>query len=794
MTALALDIRYALRMWKKHPSFVVAALATITLAIAGNTAIFSLVRGVLLNPLDLPDADRVVRIEERHQGRRLNLTGATFTDLRDRSRLLGAIAEYRTRSVGLDAAGTPEQLTAAEVSADYFNVLGVQPSSGRWFGPTDMVSHTARTVILSDDLWRQRFGSADVVGTTAVIDRAPVEIVGIAPRMFAPGDPDLWLPQDASSPLMQNRRAHLFTTIGRLKIDASLDSMQQEMGVLARGIEHDAGSVDRDMALVAQPLQARMVESIRPALLMVWAAVGMVLLVAAANISNLLLMQTVSRTRELSIRVALGAAPGRLMRQIGTECMLLASAGGLLGTCIGMWSIPVLQSVLPQSIPRAKEVSTGSPAVFFGIAISGLMAVLFALAPTVGSAGRRPIEALRTRRGGASHTLTRSLFVTAEVAITVILLSSATLIGRSLWNILQIKPGYGASRAVVFRLALPPAAYPDAAAHNAFYARVLERISVLPGVSATGVTGALPLTGTPATTMEPEPNRSNEQLSADVITASPGFFEALRIPLRRGRLFTPSDTTGAPAVAVINDAAARRFWPAGASPLGREITMKDWGAPYRAEIIGIVGDVHQGGAEVAVSPAVYCPLAQFPETTLSHVIVVRSTGDVGQTIAAVRNAVSAIDPHQPIAWARTMVDVVAGSVAERRFTLLLIGSFALTGLLLSALGVYGIVAFAAAELTQEFGVRMALGARGADLVRVLFVNAARPILGGLAVGISGALITSRLLETLLFGIQPTDILTFVAVATTIAVVAACASAGPAWRAMRLDPIAAIRTD
>jgi putative ABC transport system permease protein len=793
MTGLLLDIRYALRMWKKHPSFTLAGLATITLAIAANTAIFSLVRGVLLKPLNLPTPDRVVRIEERHQGRRLNLTGATFADVRERTHLFSAVAEYRIRSVGLDAAGVPEQLTAADVSADYFAVIGLAPATGRWFTTGDMVSHATPRVILSDGLWKRRFGAANVVGTLVVIDRVAMEVVGIAPPMFVPGDPDIWLPQDDSSSLMKNRRAHLFTTIGRLVPSASLDAARQEMAALAHSIERDAGSVDPDIALVAERLQARLVESIRPALLMVWAAVGMVLLIGAANIANLLLMQNVSRARELSIRIALGAGHGRVIRQIVTECMLLASVGGLLGTFFGRWSIPVLRSVLPQSIPRAGELSTGSPEIGFGVAVSGLMAVLFALAPALGGAGRRPIDALRTRNAAGSHSLTRSLLVTAEVAITVILLSSSTLLGRSLWKILDIRPGYDPSQVVAFRLSLPPASYPDARAHNAFYSRVLERIAVLPNVSAAGVTGALPLTGTPATTMDPEGSRTADQLSADVVTASPGFFEALRIPLLRGRLFTPSDMKGVP-VAIINETAARRFWPDGRSPLGRQITMKDWGSPYRAEVVGIIGDVHQAGSEVASSPAVYYPLAQFPETTLSHIIVVRANGSLESTISAVRNAVSTIDPHQPIAWARTMDDIVAGSVAERTFTLLLIGSFALAGLLLSALGVYGIVAFAVAERAQEFGVRMALGARGPDLLRVLFVHTARPIVAGMAAGLAGTLITSRLLETLLFGVRPTDPMSFIGVTVAIGLVAVSASAAPVRRAMRLDPIEAIRIE
>jgi predicted permease len=399
---------------------------------------------------------------------------------------------------------------------------------------------------------------------------------------------------------------------------------REECATLAETIERDAGGIDPGMTLTVEPLQARLVETIRPALLMLWWGVGLVLLIAAANLANLLLMHGVARSQELSIRVALGAGGTCSARQIAIECVLLASAGGTLGSVLGIWSLPILQTALPASIPRLHNLSGDTPVILFSIAISVSMAVLFGLAPAVRAMLRRPIDLLRVRGATAqSASRSRSVLVTIEVALTVILLAGATLLARSLWTILQIDPGFDSSGVVAVRLSLPAAAYADAAAHNAFYSRVLERIASLPNVSAAAVTGALPLTGTPATTMEPEPVRVGEQLSADVITASPQFFAALHIPLRQGRVFSDRDVRGRQPVAVINEAAARRFWP-DTNPLGRSITMKDWGDPYRAEVVGIVGDVHQAGADVDASPAVYYPLAQFPETTLSEVIVIRA--------------------------------------------------------------------------------------------------------------------------------------------------------------------------
>jgi putative ABC transport system permease protein len=791
-----LDVRYALRMWMKYRAFTAAAIATIAIAIAGNTAIFAVVHDVLLKPLNLPHSERVVRVEERHQGRRLNLTGATFADVRDRARLLEGVAVYRIHSVGLYGEGTPMELTAAEVSEDYFSVLGVPPVRGRWFEAADFLSGAARTVVVSDAVSRRGFaGAADVVGRTIVIDAVPMQIIGIAPpTLFAPGTPDVWLPHDATSPLLRNRRAHLFTTIARVGATGSVISARQEFATLAATIERDAGGIDPGMTLTIEPLQARLVETVRPALLMLWWGVGLVLLIAAANLANLLLMQGVARSRELSIRVALGAGGTRIARQIATECVLLASAGGTLGSALAIWSLPVLQTALPPSIPRFDNLSADTPVILFSVAISTLMAVLFGLAPAVRAMLRRPINLLRAR-GASAHSASRSrsVLVTIEVALTVILLGGAALLARSLWTILRIDPGFDSSGVAAIRLSLPPVAYPDAAAHDAFYSSVLERIANLPNVSAAAVTGALPLTGTPATTMEPEPVRRDEQLSADVVTASPQFFAALRIPVRQGRVFSDRDVRGAQPVAVVNEAAARRFWP-DTSPLGRSITMKDWGDPYRAEVVGIVGNVHQAGADVDASPAVYYPFAQFPETTLSEVIVVRADRDLSPVMRAIQNEVWAVDPRQPIGWIRTMDDIAAASTGDRRFNLLLIAAFAAAGLLLSALGVYGIVAFTVAGRAHEFAVRMALGAPPSDLVRVVMAHATRPIAIGLAAGLVGATMASRLLHTLLFGVAPTDPATFCAVAMIVASVSALACVGPIRRAMRLDPIAAMRVE
>jgi len=528
---------------------------------------------------------------------------------------------------------------------------------------------------------------------------------------------------------------------------------------------------------------------------MLWAGVSLLMLIAAANIANLLLMHGSARSRELSIRIALGAGRSRIVQQLAIESVLLTCAGGLLGTCLGAWSVPALRAVLPGSIPLAADLSRDPRVALFGASVSLVMAAIFSLPFVLRGSTRRPMDALRSRTsGGSAHSRSRAVLVMTEVTLTVMLLAGAGLLGRSLWSVLEVEPGFNPADVLTFRVSLPPAKYQDAAAHDAFYQTVLERIATLPGIVAAGVTGALPLTGTPATTMEPEGSNATEQLSAEVITTTPGFFGVLQIPLRQGRLLARTDISGGHAVAIVNEAAARRFWPDGTSALGRTITMKDWGAPYQAEVVGVVGNVRQSGPDADVSPAVYYPFAQFPETTLSQSIVVRATGNLQRTIAAVKDQVWTVDPNQPIAAIRTMNEIMAASVAERRFNLLLLSAFALAAILLSAIGIYGIVAFAVAERTQEIGVRMALGARTRDLAILVLRHGARPVVAGIVAGVAGAIVASRLLETLLFGVRPTDAITLIGVVVTISAVAAVACAGPIRRAVRLDPVVALRLD
>jgi putative ABC transport system permease protein len=795
MTTLLLDVRFALRMLWKHKAFTASALATIGLAIGANTAIFTLVSSVLLQPLPLARPERVMRIEERHTAQPINLTGATFADLKARSRSLGSVAAYRVSSPGFSAGDAPEQVIAAEVSPDYFAVLGVPAAQGRVFAPADFVAGSSPTVILSDGIAQRHFGNrSNALGRIVLVNAVPTEVVGVMPPgHFAPGSPQIWVPYASSLSLLRNRRSHLFTVIARLGDDVSPAAATEEISSIGEQVLADSGNEDAGLTLVVTPLHERMTRAIRPALLMLWGAVGLVLVIAAANIANLLLMQGVSRSRELSIRTALGASRIRLLRQFATEALLLGLTGGAIGTVLGVWSIPALRTVLPATLPRTSEISVTPSVILFGLALSLLTALVFGAAPAVRASLRVPADDLRDRHGETrGQSRLRASFVAAQVGVTVILLTLAALLGRSFLTVTRAQLGFDPSNVVAFDLTLPSARYRGAAAQGEFLGRVSDAMRSIPGVRDAAATGALPMTGTARTTMIPEATTSQESLYADVITASPGFFSTLRIPLLRGRLFTDADSrTGAPVV-ILNETAVRRYWPDGTDPLGRAVTMRDWGQPYVARVVGIVGDVRQAGPEVDPAPAAYYPVAQFPETLLRHSVIIRTDGDPLSVVAAAREQVWRIDREQPVASIRTLDTILATTLAQRRFNLVLLAGFAATALALAALGLYGIVAFAVGQRSREIGLRVALGARPFDVALMVVAHGVAPIAVGLGLGTAGAFAASKAIEAQFFGVSAADAPTIAFVLAVVTATGALACSAPARRALNINPAVTLR--
>jgi predicted permease len=476
------------------------------------------------------------------------------------------------------------------------------------------------------------------------------------------------------------------------------------------------------------------------------------------------------------------------------ESVALGTAGGAIGTLLGSWAVLIVRPFLPTSLPRVSDVAVDGGVIAFGIALSVVSALAFSVVPALRASVRDPMDALRSRESSGGSSRLRDALVAAEVALTLMLLVGAGLVGRSLLSVSHVPLGFDPDGLLTMDISLPPARYEGASAHRQFYDAVLERLAALPGVSATGVSGALPLTPTAATTMEPQDGMSNLDATADVVPLTPGAFASLRIPLVRGRLFVDGDRTGAAPVAVVNASAAREFWPAGIDPVGRSITMRDWGAPYRATVVGIVGDVHQASPDAPVTPAVYYPFAQFPETTLTQSILVRATQPIERILPALREIVRSIDRDQPIAHFATMDERLASATAQRRANVLLLGAFAAAALLMASVGVYGVVASAMAARTREIGVRMALGATRRHIARLATMRGAGPMLAGIAIGLAGALLEGRLVGTLLFGVRPHDPATLLLAVVLLMAVGVIAVSGPVRRAMRVDPLDALRSD
>src|SRR3954468_5402325 len=786
MPSLFRDVRHAIRLLVSRPAFGLTITATIALAIAGNTLMFGLVRGVLLSPLPLPAPDRLVRIEQVHQTGASNVTGATFVDVRSRARSLEAIAAVRIAPVTFSTGDLAVQATAASITSDYFTVLGLHSLVGRLPQDADFTSSAEPTVFLSAETWRRLFNAeSSVIGRSVLVNAAPRTVAGVIEvPTSSPGAADLWTPNPRDGEIFANRRARLFTTIGRLRPDATPASATAELQAIAATIVRESPQAGRDMSLVATPLRDRIVQPVRSSLLLLWAAVGVLVTIAFANVANLLLMEGSVRERELTLRTALGAPRTALIRQLAVEAATAGLIGGVAGALLGGTALAMVRRMLPASLPRAADVHVDAPLVLSSIALSIVAAILFGLVPAIRASRRDAASALRPRDGGGARSRLRDVLVAAEVALTLVLLFGAALLARSLFAAAHAPLGFSPANAITADLSLPAARYPDTPSQARFYGAVIERLSAVQGVEAIGVTGALPLTPTAATTMVAIDGPDDQQPVADVIAATPGFFPALRMSLVRGRLVAESDREGTLPVAVVNETAARTLWPNGADPLGRIIEMRDWGEPYRTTVVGVIEDVRQAGGDQAVRPAVYYPLAQFPPGTLTQTIVVRSSLPASDVLSRIRSAIHDLDPTQPLGIAAPMTDRIATALAPRRFNLLLLAAFACAALLLAAVGIYGIVAFAIAARTREIGIRVALGASPRQIAWLAVSRGAMPIAAGALLGAFAAWPASSAMAGLVFGVGPRDAMSIVLASALIGVAAAAAIAGPAWRAVR----------
>jgi putative ABC transport system permease protein len=799
MKTLWQDIRYGLRVLVKAPGFTAVAVLMLALGIGASTAIFSVVSAVLLKPLSLPQPERLVKIEERHAGwASTNFTNANFVDIARQTRTLEKLAAYRPWLFSLSGEGEPEDVDGYRVSAQFFNALGIAPILGRTFSAEEDLPGNGGVVVLSHGLWKRRLGSdAGIVGKTCKINGVRSQIIGVMPAEFRfPEDARLWMPLALDDEMRTNRRAHLYTMIGRLKSGVTLEQARSEMRTLSEAIDAENKGVDPDWAAYPSPFGERLVADVRVPMLALFCAVGFVLLIACANVANLLLARAVGRAKEIGVRVALGAGKMRIMLQLLTESVLLAVTAAIVGVLLADLVLRIILELSPGDIPRLQDASIDWRVLTFTLGVTALTGILFGLAPAFQAFETDVQDALReTRSGssGAAHGRVRGLLVVSEVALALVLLAGTGLLTNSFVRLLRVPLGFNPGNVLTLELFLPDATESSSDRRSIeMLAAVLEKVRSVPGVESVGLVNSLPISGGASTDFEiagRPPVESGDEPSADIRVIDPGYLRTMQIPLLKGREFSERDSADAPRVIVINQTMANTFWP-GEDPVGKRVTMKDWGPPLTGEIVGVIGDVKPNGPEVSVGSMIYWPYPQFPG--LFNHLVVRTAGDPFGVVAGIKAQVRSVNPEQPVSEIRTMEQVLGESLARRKFSLILTGIFAGVALVLAAVGVAGVMAFMVAQRTREMGIRMALGAQMGDVFGLVLAQGLRLTALGVGIGLAGALSVTRALSSMLFGVAPGDPLTFALVTVLLIGVALVACYVPARAATRVDPMVALR--
>jgi len=803
--SLVTDLRFALRILRRQPGFAVTAILTLSLGVGATTAVFTVVDGVLLRPLPYRDPDSLVQLMHGRNGR-LSFTYSppNYRDVTVESGAFSAAAAISPSSANVTGLADPQLVDGANVTTSFFGVLGVAPRLGRALVDADGENGGANVVVVGDGLWRRLLGARpDVVGTTLRMDGQPFTIVGVAPPdLRIPGGAEYWrplvfTPRDLAP---QARGAQYVGAIARLKPGIDLAAARSAMAIVADRLSRDFPLTNKDRVLTAIPLQERIVRGIRPALLILLGAVSLVLLVACVNVANLLLARANGRAREVAVRAALGAGRRRLVQQFLAESAVLGAMGGAGGLLVAVWATRGLIALGPSSIPRLGEIGVDWRVLLFTVVVAIGTSVVFGLVPAMAATGGAVARTiLSAGRGTVGHTARlRKTLVVCERALSVMLLVGAGLLVRSYQRIASVDPGFAPDHILTFTIALPSQSYKTPADTQRFFGDLLTRLRARPGVEAAAGVFGLPLddnfTASSSFLRRGEADAVDSP-SAGMRIVTTDYFRAMKIPLRAGRLFTGADTDSSPEVVVINEESARRFWP-GKNPIGETIhlgvRLVSGIRSGQKTIVGIVGDVKFGGLDTTAPPEVYLPYTQHPVDSLT--IAVRTGGDPRAFIPLARGDVAAIDRDLPLAAVRTMDEVVGRSIAERRFTMLLLASFAAVAVLLAAIVVYGVLAYVVSQRTQEIGVRLAIGAAPTDVVRLFLREGVALALVGLLVGLGGAAAAGRLLAVLLFGVSARDPLTFASVAAALALVAVLASYLPARRAARVDPMTALRED
>jgi putative ABC transport system permease protein len=805
LAELGQDLRFAGRQLWKSPGFTLVAVATLALGIGATTAIFSVVDGVVLRPLPFAAPERLMRAlfvgadGQKHGA----FSVANFLDWRAASHTLADATPYHGGTLNLSGGGgEPERLQATWAGANFFKVLGIPPLAGRTFAPGEDGAKAPRVAVISEKLWRRRFGAdPGVLGRSLTLNGEPYTLVGILRRgVQLPSAAEVWVPFVFQPDDIASRGAVFFGAIARLAPGATRGQAESEAGVIGRRLaqQYPADNAGYFRSMTVVPLQEAMVGDVRKKLLLLLGAVGLVLLIACANVANLLLVRAAAREGEIAVRVALGAGRARIVRQLLTESLVLALAGGLAGLALAVWITRALIALGPQGIPRLDQVGVDGATLLFALGLSLLTGFLFGLAPALQTSRTDLAGVIREgSRGskGRAGTRARSTLVVVEMALAVVLLAGAGLLIRSFARLQEVDPGFQPARVTTFNLELPTSRYSDPKLRQAT-AALLERLRALPGVDSVGAAVyGMPFSGNvnvlDFTVVGRPPRPVGHDDSMRVGTASPDYFKTLGIRVVRGRAFSPRDRAGAPPVVVINETAVRQFFP-GEEPLGRriELGMKINGVAQGGEVVGVISDFKQDSLEEKIEPQLFVPYDQLPMESLG--VVVRSTADPRTVASAVQGTVRALDPDLPVYDLQPMTERVAGATSQSRFYMLLLGGFAAVALLLAAVGIYGVTAYGVRQRTQEIGIRMALGASRDRVLRMVVGQGMALALAGAAAGLAGALLATRGLHSLLYEISASDPPTFVAVPAVLLAVAALASYLPARRAALTEPQLALK--
>jgi putative ABC transport system permease protein len=824
METIVQDLRYALRVLRKNPGFTSVTVFTLALGIGATTAIFGVIYGVLLRPLPYDQANQIVQLwEVNDRGHRMNFTDPNFEDIRSQSHSFQGLAEYGAWVQSVSGGAEPTRTMVASVSRDFFPLMRVRPVMGRGFLPENHRFGAAPVALVSYGYWRQELGSAtDLSAVKLTIRNQATSVIGVLPAAFRfPEQAEIWIPRELFERL-PSRSAHNWQVIGRLRNGIHPDQAHADLSLIARRIKQQFGpDVDMTDAAVAR-LQDAMTGNVRAGLLILMGAVGFLLLIACANVANLLLAQASTREKELAIRAAVGAGRGRLARQFLTESLLLSLVGGVFGVLIARWGVIALVHFAPPELTLLEDASIQLPVLFFAFGVSLTVAVglgLFSvLRATSGDVQQALAEQGRSQTGSRRSQRVGRAIIAGQLAITLVLLTGAGLLGRSLLHVLSVDPGFRTENIVTMNLALSFAGTETSEFSSSFSAgerprrervrflnELMEQLGQIPGVQQVG---GLPLTSTLADgtyvmmASGDQPPRSMEDFEswfhnvartghADYCPASEGYFRALGIPLLQGRLFDDRDTMDAPHVAVISQSLALEKWP-GQDPIGHTIEFGNMDGDLRPlTIVGVVGDVREDSLEKPSGPIVYVNYRQRPEATYRFSAVMRTATDPSAVISSARGIVRALDPNVPPRFS-TLTEISALSLKSRRFNLMLLGAFAGTALLLAVAGLYGVMAYSVARRTGELGTRIALGATPANVLRLVLRQGLATALIGVAIGVGGAIILTRTLRAFLFGLSPTDPVTFASVALLLILVALLACYFPARRAAKVDPTEALR--